>query len=831
MSQPRFALLAALILGCPAVAFAQMAQAIADGIANSGGPPTITSITPPGSPLGKTTEWTVAGSNLAAVTEWRISGKGVSLVAASTGKDSTKLNVKVDPGAEPGYREVRAVGPNGVSNLVVVRVDHRPLVTEIEPNDSIEDATRLPSGSAAWGVLKAQDLDHFRLAGKAGQRVTFDLEAQRLGTPISPVLTVMTASGSALAQAHESRAADHDARLAFTFPADGDYVVSIRDNLYGGGDSAVYRLSVEDSPFATGMFPLGGPPGGKVEVTLSGGNLTSPRTKTITLPDQPGTIVIPGPFDGPGGPALAPMKLVVGNGPEIAEAASPTAIPAGVGVVNGRIDAPNEVDRSTWKATKGVPIVIRVRASDLGSQLDSVVTVRDARGEILVENDDPGTDGVQRGGFAINQVAAPTDSRIVYEPKETGPITIEVTDRYGDGGPGYPYRLEVGPLRPDFSVSLIFANPANINQQQANGGMAKRASSPGSNGALNVRAGQTIPINYLITSEGPIGSIEVRAEGLPPGVTALPRTIRPNPVANRTGLRSSANADAIIVNVDLDAKEGLGELRLVGEAKPDGGKPIVRAATATIAIDTPLGGTAPPRTVMRTLASIPLKVIAPGAKGGAASASSPLSFGELTVPGVLLQGGQIDLELSVSGAAEEASGDPINATVEGKGVTARMVKSDEGGKPDTRFVRLTATADCAPGVRSLTVHRTAPEGGKLSRSASVIVRPPIVVFARDEPVVLAKGKRANLWVGVRREPGFEGAVELEFVLPKGVRVAGEKTVPAGSSGRNVVLEGEPAENTPFALRVAGVARMPQGPVRVDSAIQPMIVSRIAEKRE
>ena len=243
----------------PGVSSAQMARAIADGIANSGGPPTLITIAPP----GKTTEWTVSVTNLASVTEWRVTGLGVSIVAATADKAAAKLKVKVDADAAPGYREVRALGPNGISNLGLARIDRLGLVQETEPNDAIENATLIPAGSAAWGILKAQDLDHFRVAGKAGRRVTIDLEAQRLGTPLSPVITVMTASCSALAQARESRASDHDARLAFTFPADGDYVILVRDNLDAGGDSAAYRLSAEEAPFATGMFPLGGPRGGK----------------------------------------------------------------------------------------------------------------------------------------------------------------------------------------------------------------------------------------------------------------------------------------------------------------------------------------------------------------------------------------------------------------------------------------------------------------------------------------------------------------------------------------------------------------------------------------
>ena len=338
MSRPLPLLSLAIVLASSASAPAQMARAIADGIANSDGPPGLTSITPPGGTLGKSTEWTVSGTNLSAVSEWKITGAGVSIVGVKADRTAATLRVTVDANASPGYREVRAFGPKGVSNLALVRLDRQGMVQESEPNDLIENATPIPAGSAAWGILKAQDLDHFRIAGKAGRRVTIDLEAQRLGTPISPVITLMTAKGSALAQGRESLGTDHDARLAFTFPADGEYVILVRDNLYAGGDSAVYRLSVEDSPFATGLFPLGGPRGGKVEVTVSGGNLPSPLTRTVTLPDQPGAIFVPGPFEGQGGGVLSPMKMVVGDGMEAYEAGSPTAIPAGVGVVNGRLE-------------------------------------------------------------------------------------------------------------------------------------------------------------------------------------------------------------------------------------------------------------------------------------------------------------------------------------------------------------------------------------------------------------------------------------------------------------------------------------------------------------
>src|SRR5262249_61299780 len=134
------------------------------------------------------------------------------------------------------------------------------------------------------------------------------------------VATVLPAGGAPLARAREPRGLAGDCRLAFTFPADGSYLIQVRDNAYAGAEHAAYRLRVDDAPFASGMFPLGGPRGQTITVTASGGSLPEPRTKSLVLPDQPGAIVEVGPFDGPGGPVLAPARMVGGDRPEVQEA-------------------------------------------------------------------------------------------------------------------------------------------------------------------------------------------------------------------------------------------------------------------------------------------------------------------------------------------------------------------------------------------------------------------------------------------------------------------------------------------------------------------------------
>ena len=280
--------------------------------------PVVTSIFPPGLSRGATTEWTVSGRNLGKVERLLISGDGVDVVEIKSKSNGTILAaVRASGDAAPGFREVYTEAPDGLSNLLVIRVDHLPQTMETEPNDDLAYATEVVLGSAVAGVLKPQDLDHYRFQGRAGQRLTIEVEAQRLGTAILPVATLLAPNGNALAQSRPTRGNDRDCRLNVTLPHDGSFLVLVHDSTFGGNDSAGYRLRIEEAPYATGMFPLGGPRGQSVTVTASGGNLSEPRSKTISLPDEPGVFVDVAPFEGPGNPVLAPSKLVVGDGPEV----------------------------------------------------------------------------------------------------------------------------------------------------------------------------------------------------------------------------------------------------------------------------------------------------------------------------------------------------------------------------------------------------------------------------------------------------------------------------------------------------------------------------------
>jgi hypothetical protein len=96
-----------------------------------------------------------------------------------------------------------------------------------------------------------------------------------------------------------------------------------------------------------------------------------PRAKTVALPDEPGAVVEPGPFDGPGGPVSVPQRLAVGEGPEVFEAQNSTETRLAIGMTaNGRISHPGEVDRYLIPVKAGDRLRFEVQAAALGSWLD-----------------------------------------------------------------------------------------------------------------------------------------------------------------------------------------------------------------------------------------------------------------------------------------------------------------------------------------------------------------------------------------------------------------------------------------------------------------------------
>jgi hypothetical protein len=139
---------------------------------------------------------------------------------------------------------VSVVTPAGESPAHPVLVERDAVLAEKEPNNGFREAQAIRLPAQLHGTVGApQDVDLFRLDGKAGQRLVCEVWAARLGSPLDPLLTLYDAAGNTLSSSDDS-GGSADSRLDVTLSADGVHYVGVADANDQGGSLYAYRLSV-----------------------------------------------------------------------------------------------------------------------------------------------------------------------------------------------------------------------------------------------------------------------------------------------------------------------------------------------------------------------------------------------------------------------------------------------------------------------------------------------------------------------------------------------------------------------------------------------------------
>jgi hypothetical protein len=185
-------------------------------------------------------------------------------------------------------------------------------------------------------------------------------------------------------------------------------------------------------------------------------------------------------------------------------------------VINGRIQKPGDVDTYQFTVKAQEKLVMEVMGRRLGSPIDSILTLFDAKGNQLVENDD-WTDP------ADSSATYHADSRLLYTFAAAGTYTLRLRDVQGNGGEEYAYRLSVGPPQPDFQLRIVPDNP-RMGQ--------------GDTAAITVTA---------IRKDGFDGEIQLDVEGLPPGFTASESIIQTGQDEGRLTITAPQDAPLTIV--------------------------------------------------------------------------------------------------------------------------------------------------------------------------------------------------------------------------------------------------------------------------------------------
>ena len=432
--------------------------------------------------------------------------------------ETVTLKITTAADAEPGRREIRLAAPAGLTNPLAFCVGQLPEVSgpaAKAPNPDAErfraNFSRQPITASASpkpdtlivlpAVVNGQVLpgavDRFRFPARKGQRLVVTASAREL-IPYLPdavpgwfqaTLALYDAKGKEVAYADRNlfRA---DPALYYEVPEDGNYVVEIKDSIYRGREDFVYRITVGEMPFITGIFPLGGRAGTQTAVELKGWNLPATQLTMNSRDKGPGIYPISMRKD-----ALDsnPMPFAVDTLPECLKneqadksgGAQQVTLPI---IVNGRIDRPDEWDVFRFDGRAGDEIVAEVYARRLDSPLDSVLKLTDAAGKQLAFNDD-----YEDKGSGLDTHHADSYLRITL-PAD-GAYCVHLGDSQHKGGPEYAYRLRISHPRPDFQLRVA----------------------PSS---MSLRGGSTLPVTvYALRRDGFSGEIALALKDAPPGFT------------------------------------------------------------------------------------------------------------------------------------------------------------------------------------------------------------------------------------------------------------------------------------------------------------------------
>jgi hypothetical protein len=475
--------------------------------------PSLSAVTPYGFQRGTEADVSFAGARLGDTQELMFYSPGIKVAELKTEKDNlVKAKLAIAPDCRIGIHAVRLRTATGVSNLRTFTIGPLPEVPEKEPNNDFAAPQPVPFGCTVSGVVQSEDVDHFVVEAKKGERIVAELEGIRLGyTFFDPYLAVLNSERFELGRSDDAALLRQDCLCAVIAPEDGKYIVQVRESAYGGNGSCKYRLHVGKFPRPTTVLPAGGRPSETLSIRWIG-DPAGEWTEQITLPSEEkqkhGLFA-----QDQHGIAPSPNVVRVVDLPNTMEAEPNDARDGATaatapGALNGVIEKPGDVDNFKFTAKKGQRFDIRVYARNtLRSPLDSVLVVRRAGGAAVGSNDDSG------GPDSYLRFNAPADEDYY----------VEIYDHLRGGGPDYAYRIEIAPMTQALTMTL---------PERQRYVSTTLAVPRGNRMALMVNAGRA---NWG-------GDLEVSIEGLPKGMSFETVTMPAN--RNTIPVLFSAAADA-----------------------------------------------------------------------------------------------------------------------------------------------------------------------------------------------------------------------------------------------------------------------------------------------
>jgi hypothetical protein len=693
--------------------------------------PSIAWIFPAGGQRGTTVTLAVAGDNLTDLHGFFTTGTGLKaelmpameplqppLVSPKPGekpavpeaKRFRQFRIAIAPDAPLSRHEVRVFDATGASNPRYFHVGDQPETVEREPND---ESTGQPVDMPVVvnGRIQGQtDQDTYTFRGRKGQRIVGEIYGLRsLGmigdSWLKGYMELRDGVGKVLAASEGYYR--WDPMLDVTLPADGDYTFLFRELTFRGAESAVYRLAIGSLPRSTAMFPAGGRRGATLRVSFVGANLGEQPTRTLAVPPDAALGPREERLQTPSGWTNA-LPFEISDLPEAQEFEPNDGRSQAMRVMppvilNGRIERPGDVDSFRFQVKKGQKVVLEVLANRAETRLDPFLRLWDSDDNLVQENDD----------------ALDRDSRIERTFDSDGEYVLQIRDLEERGGDSFVYRLRIAPPRPDFSLVTTPDKPV-------------------------ILAGGTVALDVAVRrADGFDGDVAVSVDALPSGLTA-----------SAAVMRKGRDRGRITVSAASEMSIQAMALRVVGQATIDG-REERRLAETTETYN--IQGTAFTRELIGPIATI-------GGPTPVALAVEPTTLS-------LKAGESASLSVRLKRRPDATGEVTLKLADLPPGVTAEPVKAAPGATEATLLLRADPDAGAAA-VDLVAVGETKVGESGLSVtsplfSLAVVEVPGYVVSVEPQALTVPRSSKAETTVTVKtiRRGGFDGAIDLEWLLP------------------------------------------------------------------
>ena len=661
-------------------------------------PPQIAHYTPLGLTPGKTVELTLSGQNLQDPRSlWTTFAARCEFVPATDeiAKKGERLvcQVTIPRDEQIGIGALRVVTGEGVSNPVLIMLDDLASIIEAPDNHTAQQAQSIALPIAVDGQCEQLQEDFFRFHARPGQRVSFEVVAQRLGSKLDPVLRLMKQGGKEISRFDDAQSSGGDARFAHTFDADGDYFLAIGDVRHAGGKDYRYRLRIGSFPLISASYPQGGQSGAVMSFELAERETDHGAKLNVALPASNNTrrlvsFGVPS-ADGAGSGwfqvEASPESEALEHEPN--DSVADATLARFPGVLNGRFDKPGDQDYFKFTLQKGQRLHCVASSRELGSACDVYLSLHKSDGSLLSE--------ARQERQTVLDIDAPED----------GEYLLRVEDLLVGGAPKaeHVYRIRL---------------------DNAYSGFSLHAEAP----QYSALQGGTLVVKVLAKRNGYSGPIELGVEGLDDGIKLEGNTI--------------ADAETLL-KITLPANIATGEVRnatIVGRAK-------IGEQTLTVSANE----REPLRTIFPNSFSLPTQLentIAVGV-GPAFPPFFDLSVAspELIFP-QLVGASSFDVNINRTNAAFK---DAVSLGVEGlpTGISAEIAPVDDGSK--ALRVSLKGPKDFAEGEFPVRIVGT----GKLQEQTRTVVlanlklcvrKPLVVSVAMAGPIAAGGQQQADLQV-------------------------------------------------------------------------------------